>query len=68
MRAGSWLQPAGLPSSDLHLCSPTRFEFDVPLEEVPTRKLDVAVKNNKMFYTKERKDIGMVGDAAVCGC
>lgn len=37
-----------------------KFEFDVPLEEVRTRKLDVAVKNNKMFYTRERKDIGMV--------
>lgn len=42
-----------------------RFEFDVPLEEVQTRKLDVAVKNNKMFYTRERKDIGMVGDDSV---
>lgn len=30
------------------------------LEEVKTRKLDVAVKNNKMFHTRERKDIGMV--------
>ena len=37
-----------------------RFEFDVSLEEVKTRKLDVAVKNNKMFHTRERKDIGMV--------
>lgn len=33
------------------------------LEEVQSRKLDVAVKNNKMFYTRERKDIGMVGNA-----
>lgn len=38
-----------------------RFEFDVSLQEVQTRKLDVSVKNNKMFYTRERKDIGMVG-------
>lgn len=45
-----------------------RFEFDVPLEEIQTRKLDVAVKNNKMFYTRERKDIGMVSDLAVCDC
>ncbi|XP_076603114.1 extended synaptotagmin-3 [Chaetodon auriga] len=37
-----------------------KFEFDVSLEEAQTRKLDVAVKNNKMFYTRERKDIGMV--------
>lgn len=44
------------------LCN--RFEFDVPLEEVQTRRLDVAVKNNKMFYTRERKDIGMVGNAS----
>lgn len=34
------------------------------LEEAQTRKLDVAVKNNKMFHTRERKDIGMVGNAA----
>lgn len=39
-----------------------RFEFDVSLEEARSRKLDVAVKNNKMFYTRERKDIGMVGN------
>ncbi|XP_073329093.1 extended synaptotagmin-3 isoform X2 [Pagrus major] len=37
-----------------------KFEFDVPLEEVKTRKLDVSVKNNKMFHTRQRKDIGMV--------
>uniref|UniRef100_UPI0037E7D695 extended synaptotagmin-3 n=1 Tax=Semicossyphus pulcher TaxID=241346 RepID=UPI0037E7D695 len=37
-----------------------KFEFDVSLEEARTRKLDVSVKNNKMFYTRERKDIGMV--------
>lgn len=41
-----------------------RFEFDVSLEEAQTRKLDVAVKNNKMFHTRERKDIGMVRIAA----
>ncbi|XP_034549314.1 extended synaptotagmin-3 [Notolabrus celidotus] len=37
-----------------------KFEFDVTLEEAQARKLDVSVKNNKMFYTRERKDIGMV--------
>ncbi|KAM9364355.1 extended synaptotagmin-3 [Pholidichthys leucotaenia] len=37
-----------------------KFEFDVSLEEARTRKLDVSVKNNKMFLTRERKDIGMV--------
>ncbi|KAM9709258.1 extended synaptotagmin-3 isoform 2-T2 [Menidia menidia] len=37
-----------------------KFEFDLSLEEARTRKLDVAVKNNKMFHTRERKDIGMV--------
>ncbi|XP_076023946.1 extended synaptotagmin-3 [Genypterus blacodes] len=37
-----------------------KFEFDVPLVEVAGRKLDVAVKNNRMFHTRERKDIGMV--------
>uniref|UniRef100_A0A3Q1EN37 Extended synaptotagmin-like protein 3 n=1 Tax=Acanthochromis polyacanthus TaxID=80966 RepID=A0A3Q1EN37_9TELE len=37
-----------------------KFEFDVPLQEAHTRKLDVAVKNNRMFHTRERKDIGMV--------
>ncbi|XP_067459195.1 extended synaptotagmin-3 [Thunnus thynnus] len=37
-----------------------KFEFDVSLEEAKSRKLDVAVKNNKMFHTRERKDIGMV--------
>ncbi|XP_040005335.1 extended synaptotagmin-3 [Xiphias gladius] len=37
-----------------------KFEFDVSLEDVQMRKLDVAVKNNKMFHARERKDIGMV--------
>uniref|UniRef100_H3BXT3 Extended synaptotagmin-like protein 3 n=1 Tax=Tetraodon nigroviridis TaxID=99883 RepID=H3BXT3_TETNG len=37
-----------------------KFEFDVLLREVQTRRLDVSVKNNKMFYSRERKDIGMV--------
>ncbi|XP_041662415.1 extended synaptotagmin-3 isoform X2 [Cheilinus undulatus] len=37
-----------------------KFEFDVSLDEAKRRKLDVSVKNNKMFYTRERKDIGMV--------
>lgn len=37
-----------------------KFEFDVSLQEAQTRKLDVSVKNNKMFYRRERKDIGMV--------
>ncbi|KAM9803278.1 extended synaptotagmin-3 [Syngnathus typhle] len=35
-----------------------KFEFDVSLEEALTRTLDVAVKNNKMFHMRERKDIG----------
>uniref|UniRef100_A0A8C7RIL6 Extended synaptotagmin-like protein 3 n=1 Tax=Oncorhynchus mykiss TaxID=8022 RepID=A0A8C7RIL6_ONCMY len=38
-----------------------KFEFDMSLEEAGTRKLDVAVKNNRMFHTRERKEIGMVG-------
>ncbi|KAJ8350480.1 hypothetical protein SKAU_G00256100 [Synaphobranchus kaupii] len=37
-----------------------KFEFAVSLEEARSRKLDVAVKNNRMFHTRERKDIGMV--------
>ncbi|XP_004082055.1 extended synaptotagmin-3 [Oryzias latipes] len=37
-----------------------KFEFDVPLTEALNRKLDVAVKNNKMFHRKEIKDIGTV--------
>ncbi|XP_042351179.1 extended synaptotagmin-3 [Plectropomus leopardus] len=37
-----------------------KFEFDVSLEEAQTRKLDVSVKNGKMFHSRERKDIGMV--------
>ncbi|CAB1419171.1 unnamed protein product [Pleuronectes platessa] len=37
-----------------------KFEFDVPLQEAQTRKLDVSVKNNRMFHTRKRKDIGMV--------
>ncbi|XP_066497153.1 extended synaptotagmin-3 [Hoplias malabaricus] len=37
-----------------------KFEFSVPLEEAKTRKLDVSVKNNRMFHTRERKEIGMV--------
>ncbi|KAI1899403.1 hypothetical protein AGOR_G00061420 [Albula goreensis] len=37
-----------------------KFEFSVSLEEAKTRQLDVAVKNNRMFHTRERKEIGMV--------
>uniref|UniRef100_A0A8C3A725 Extended synaptotagmin-like protein 3 n=1 Tax=Cyclopterus lumpus TaxID=8103 RepID=A0A8C3A725_CYCLU len=37
-----------------------KFEFDVSLQEAQTRKLDVAVKNGKMFHSRDRKDIGMV--------
>lgn len=40
-----------------------RFEFDVSLSEAQTRKLDVSVKNGKMFHSRERKDIGMVRNA-----
>lgn len=36
------------------------FEFTVSQEEARTRKLDVAVKNNKMLRKRERKEIGMV--------
>ncbi|XP_056107903.1 extended synaptotagmin-3 [Rhinichthys klamathensis goyatoka] len=36
------------------------FEFAVSPEEARTRKLDVAVKNNKMLHKRERKEIGMV--------
>lgn len=37
-----------------------KFEFSVSPEEARTRKLDVAVKNNKMLHKRERKEIGMV--------
>ncbi|XP_034042124.1 extended synaptotagmin-3 [Thalassophryne amazonica] len=37
-----------------------KFEFDVSLSEVRSRKLDVSVKNNKMFHRRERKEIGTV--------
>lgn len=40
-----------------------RFEFDVSLVEAQRRMMDVSVKNNKMFITRNRKDIGMVGNA-----
>ncbi|XP_051566926.1 extended synaptotagmin-3-like [Myxocyprinus asiaticus] len=36
------------------------FEFSVSMEEARTRKLDVAVKNNKMLHKRERKEIGTV--------
>lgn len=36
------------------------FEFAVSPEEARNRKLDVAVKNNKMLHKRERKEIGMV--------
>uniref|UniRef100_A0A8C2ACL4 Extended synaptotagmin-3-like n=1 Tax=Cyprinus carpio TaxID=7962 RepID=A0A8C2ACL4_CYPCA len=36
------------------------FEFAVSMEEARTRKLDAAIKNNKMLYKRERKEIGMV--------
>ncbi|KAJ8012481.1 hypothetical protein DPEC_G00043260 [Dallia pectoralis] len=37
-----------------------KFDFNVSMEEAGTRKLDVAVKNNRMFHTRERNEIGMV--------
>uniref|UniRef100_A0A8C4YX69 C2 domain-containing protein n=1 Tax=Gadus morhua TaxID=8049 RepID=A0A8C4YX69_GADMO len=37
-----------------------KFEFNVSQEEALTRKLDIAVKNNRMFHSRERKEIGMV--------
>ncbi|XP_067115308.1 extended synaptotagmin-3 [Osmerus mordax] len=37
-----------------------KFEFDASIQEAATRKLDVAVKNNRMFHTRERKEIGKV--------
>lgn len=37
-----------------------KFEFSVPLEDAKSRMLDVSVKNNRMFHTRERKEIGMV--------
>ncbi|XP_061923592.1 extended synaptotagmin-3 [Entelurus aequoreus] len=37
-----------------------KFEFDVSLEGAQNRSLDVAVKNNRMFHRRQRKDIGMV--------
>ncbi|XP_027008331.1 extended synaptotagmin-3 [Tachysurus fulvidraco] len=37
-----------------------KFDFSVTLEEAKSRMLDVSVKNNRMFHTRERKEIGMV--------
>ncbi|XP_056293587.1 extended synaptotagmin-3 [Pseudoliparis swirei] len=37
-----------------------KFEFDASLHEAQTRTLDVALKNGKMFHSRDRKDIGMV--------
>ncbi|CAL8266092.1 unnamed protein product [Lota lota] len=37
-----------------------KFEFNVSQEEALTRKLDIAVKNNRMFHSRERKEIGTV--------
>ncbi|XP_063070377.1 extended synaptotagmin-3 isoform X2 [Engraulis encrasicolus] len=37
-----------------------RLECSVSLEEANTRKLDVSVKNNRMFHLRQRKEIGMV--------
>ncbi|KAJ3591804.1 hypothetical protein NHX12_006936 [Muraenolepis orangiensis] len=37
-----------------------KFEFNVSEEEALSRKLDIAVKNNRMFHSRERKEIGMV--------
>lgn len=47
-----------IPKITLHL----RFEFAVSPEEARNRKLDVAVKNNKMLHKRERKEIGMVSE------
>uniref|UniRef100_A0A8C7VV29 C2 domain-containing protein n=1 Tax=Oncorhynchus mykiss TaxID=8022 RepID=A0A8C7VV29_ONCMY len=44
-----------------------KFEFDMSLEEAGTRKLDVAVKNNRMFHTRERKEIGMTAQMCLIG-
>lgn len=43
-----------------------RFEFAVSPEEARNRKLDVAVKNNKMLHKRERKEIGMVSRYQTC--
>ncbi|XP_067843394.1 extended synaptotagmin-3-like [Heptranchias perlo] len=37
-----------------------KFEFSVSIEEVPKRKLDIAVKNNRSFGSHERKELGKV--------
>nr|XP_015214151.1 PREDICTED: extended synaptotagmin-3 isoform X1 [Lepisosteus oculatus] len=37
-----------------------KFEFSVSLEEAKTRQLDVAVKNNRTYKKRDRKEIGMV--------
>ncbi|KAL2081152.1 hypothetical protein ACEWY4_023005 [Coilia grayii] len=36
-----------------------KLECSVSLEEASTRKLDVSVKNNRMFHIRQRKEIGM---------
>lgn len=37
-----------------------KFEFSVSLEDIPKRKLDLAVKNNRSFRSHERKELGKV--------
>ncbi|CAL8240699.1 unnamed protein product [Merluccius merluccius] len=37
-----------------------KFEFNVSQDEALTRRLDIAVKNNRMFHSREKKEIGMV--------
>ncbi|XP_067891245.1 extended synaptotagmin-3-like [Heterodontus francisci] len=37
-----------------------KFEFSVSVKEIPKRKLDIAVKNNRSFGSHERKELGKV--------
>uniref|UniRef100_UPI00398E3788 extended synaptotagmin-3-like n=1 Tax=Pristiophorus japonicus TaxID=55135 RepID=UPI00398E3788 len=37
-----------------------KFEFSVSVEEIPKRKLDIAVKNNRSFGSHEKKELGKV--------
>ncbi|XP_060683138.1 extended synaptotagmin-3-like isoform X2 [Hemiscyllium ocellatum] len=37
-----------------------KFEFTVSIGEIPKRKLDIAVKNNRSFGSHERKELGKV--------
>lgn len=50
----------GTPSPNAQCSPPPRLEWELPLDEVLRRKLDVSVKSNSSFMSRERELLGKV--------